>query len=383
MLAYWPLQSDLRNYGAVAYGKVAQKEEHYYRAGDFHFSGTSFFSFSGNSGGELFNQGDVSVGLINLKNGLLPYLRSAKNFYRPDQKYANSGGYYSIEFKQEDFADKEYTLRFYKDSTLLYTNGVDFITFSGTVLFPLDNTNKFADFKVFSENQIEKANNPTYDFPFFGASSGTLGQGIPLFLGPPLVGVGSGVNLSLNGVDGCYLLDESGNILYDELGNPLYAEGCTPTIGIIGGFDMYISGNNILSSSIPLYLHQAETTYRITSGIPLYMDGRNVIGGSVNLFLNNLASGIGSGVLLYIGNQDGLNDGFVPISSGFPLYLHRAENVLQGMNCFISGGTVGISGSVNLTLEATKTPFGTGINLSIPYIYDRINSGINLYSIGW
>lgn len=382
MLGYWPLQNDVRNYGVISYGKIAQKEGQYYNAGNFNFSGNVFMSFQGFSGGELLSQGDVSIGLIGLKNGVIPYLKKGSELYKPDTKFAKSGGNWAIEFKKEQFADKDYIIRFYAENSLLYTNGVDNIEFSGNIIFPL--SQKFKEFKVFNENQIEAATSPKRDFFLFGATSGSISSGIPLFMGSVANPTSGSVNLSLLGLNSnCYLLDESGHYLLSETGEYLYAETCpNPAIGMIGGFDMFISGNNLLTASMPLYLQQSGTANPINSGIPLYMDSKNYLSGSVSLYISNQYSGIGSGVLLYI-EASGLNDGYVPITSGIPLYLHRSENVLGGFNMTISGGTLPISGSVNLTLEASIHPISGSINMSIPYVKDSISGATNLYTIGY
>lgn len=178
------------------------------------------------------------------------------------------------------------------------------------------------------------------------------------------------------------MLDESGNVLLDEAGGILLQEICSGAIdAFFAGFDMFISGQNIVASSIPLYLQQSSTTYSLSSGIPLYLgNSDNILTQSINLTIYNTYSGFGNGVNLFIDNADGLNDGYTPISSGIPLFIQRNENTY--VDLFISGGYTSVTGNMNLYMNANTYPVSGSTNLTISG-KDFSTLNIDLYSAGY
>jgi hypothetical protein len=240
--------------------------------------------------------------------------------------------------------------------------------------------NQDYDIKLFAQKQDDSTFSDRW-FDLFGASSGSVGSGIPLLMGVAATPIYSSFNISMNASETCYLLDEFGNILLDEFGSGLLPENCTFTSSLIGGFDMSISGGSIVSVNIPLYLAQSQTSVAINSGIPLYMYSANLLNTTgVNLFLANTFSGLGSGVNLFI-EASGENEGYIPLANSMPLFIQRGENAQFDM--YISGAAIQTSGQINLTLQATQTPIATGINLSMRYVHNFVNSGIHLYTAGW
>lgn len=387
MLFYWPFNEAggaYRNYGSSGYGAEVQKSGAKYTFSPIVLNSGFYISFESlSASGEFYSQGDVSIGLVGVNGKSVPYLRSGPYFYKPDNKFAsNNFSRWAVELKKEDFAAKDYTISFYDKDVNIYTNGADLIKLNGPIIFK--KTNGLSEIKLYSQRPDTPIFNPENLVKLFGSSSGTVGSGFSLYMGGNAGTSASGINISLNAFDTCYLLDESGFILLDESGNYLSAEGCGSSFGaLFGGFDMNINGEALTSVFMPLYLQQGDTTVGINSGFPLYMLSTNYVTPlSVNLFIGNYYSGVGSGVNLYI-EAPGDNDGYTPIYSGIPLYLHRAENQLGQMDMFISGGTTSLSGSVNLTLQATKTALSGSINLSVPYVKSFASSGLALYSMGW
>lgn len=382
MLGYWTFgdkTGKIRNYGASGYGALLEKIGSKFVADPISLPSGFYYSIEAKDvSGQILEHGDMSIGLIGVKGGVVPYVKNGPYFYKPDNKYAvQSGVNWGIYYRPEAFADKNFTLSIYRDNQDIYTNGVFSIPLDGNILFcntGIDSVRLYSDLPI----------NPFHGGHggLFGAGSGTIGSGLNLIMGPPLTSIGSGMNLSLGAIDTCYLLDEQYNILYDESGNPLLAEGCTPYGGVFGGFDMYISGQAFVDFILPLYLHQTSTTYLMSgSSLPLYLQGGGTaLEASINLTAYNSYSSISSGMNLFI-EAPGTNDGWTPLSSGIPLFIQRNENV--AFDLFISGATTPISGSMDLYLNANTYPLSGTMNLSMPYTYGLPNSGMFLYTRGW
>jgi hypothetical protein len=381
MIGYWVFDKNEapRNFAQSGYGKlnvVGSK----YSYGPIVLPEFYLTINSDMVSGEIFKQDDLSIGLIGVNGKCIPYLRYKNIFHKPDNRYVKEKSVWGIEFKEESFADKDYTVSFYSDNVNIYNNGTDEIKASGHICFPLANQNY--DIKLFAQKQEDSKFSDKW-FTLFGAS-GSIGSGMPLYIGMATTPVSNAFNIAMNAFpDLCYLMDESGNFLLDELGDYLLDETCvfSDGVGITAGFDLYMNADNTAYVDIPLYLAQSETSVAINSGIPLYMYSANHLNTTgVNLFLANTFSGIGSGVNLFI-EASGENEGYIPLANSMPLFIQRGENAQFDM--YISGAAIQTSGQINLTLQATQTPIATGINLSMRYVHNFANSGINLYTAGW
>lgn len=380
LLGYWDFDKSTRNYGSSGYGSILTQKESGNRfvGNPIDLPSGFYYSFEGSGvSGQLIEHGSISFGLIGLKSGVIPYVKSGPYFYKPDNKYATkTKTNWGIYYRPEAFADKDFTLSIYRDNQDIYTDGVFSMPLYGDILFC--NTSA-GSIRLYSDIPID----PIYSGPseLFG-DTGPVGSGLNLFIGTPSVGIGSGFNLAMGAIDSCYLLDEQNNILYDESGNPLLAEGCIQYGGILGGFDMYISGQAFTEFVLPLYLHQTDSTYSFGSGIPLLLQGGGTeITSNMDLTLYNSYSSIGSGVNLFI-ESPGTNDGYTPIGSGFPLFIQRNENL--GFDLIISGGYTTNSGNINLYLNANTYPTSGNLMLSMPLTYGTVtNSGTFLYTAGW
>lgn len=382
MLGYWTFREkigEIRNYGASGYGSSLMKIGAKLVSEPIDLPSGFYYSFEAkNISGQILEHGNMSFGLIGVKNGVIPYVKNGPYFYKPDNKYAvQSGVNWGVYYRPEAFADKDFTLSIYRDNADIYTNGVFPIPLDGNILFCNTGVDSV---RLYSDIPIDPIHNSHPGL--FGAGSGTLGSGLNLFMGPPLVSIGSGINLALGAVDSCYLMDEQYRILYDESGNPLLAEGCTQYGGLFAGFDMCISGEAFTDFILPLYLHQTSTTYLMSgSSLPLFLQGGGTeLESSINLTVYNSYSSISSGMNLTIDGL-GTNDGYAPIGSGFPLFIQRNENVT--FDLFISGATTPVSGAMNLYLNGNTYPVSGIMNLSMPYTYGLPNSGMFLYTRGW
>lgn len=384
MLGYWIFNKagTVRNYGNINYGSALKNSGSVLLSEPISISGEFYYSFSAkNVSGKILEQDNFSFGLMKLKNGVIPYVKHGNNLYKPDNRFASdSENNWGIHYKSEQFADKDFTLSIYRGNENIYTYGVDSIRLNDNIYIYNTGINEL---KLYDSLPINPVSSPNFFNLFGSGGSGTLGSGIPLILGGPFISISSGMNLSMYSTSaGCYLLDESGNILYDEFNDPLYSETCSnPYIGLIAGFDMYISGNNSLEFILPLYLRQTDTTYSLGSSLPLSLQaGGHPIGKTINLTAYNTYSSVTSGMMLSI-TASGINDGYIPIGSGFPLYIHRNENV--SIDLFISGAATTVSGNMNLYLNGNTYPTSGTMNLSMPYTYDIPNSGMYLYTAGY
>ncbi len=375
MLCHWILNKSTKNFGSSGYGSSLKKVGNKYTWPSTDLSGFYYSFNSYNNSGQILQQNEFSFGLIGLKDGQVPYVKNGTSFYKPDNKFSSISGEWGVYYRKEGFADKDYTISFYKNGTEIYANGIDYIALNDEIQINDIGVNEV---KLFGEIPI----NPVYNTPnlLFGAS-GSFGSGFPLIIGTAATAFGTGINLSMNAVETCYLLDESGNILYDELGSPLLAEACTAYGGLFGGMNLFISGEIVIASSIPLYLHNSSTTNSLGSSLPLYMyNDENILTKSVNLTIANNYSGAGTGVYLYIGDNSSDNDGYIPINSGMPLFIQRNENTY--FDLFISGGYTPISGDVNLFLNGNTYPVSGNMNITMSG-KDFATTNVNLYSAGW
>lgn len=385
MLGYWTFNNDKpKNYGATGYGTLLDKIGNFLVGQPIDLPSGFYYSFEAKEiSGKILEHGDLSFGLIGLKNGVLPYVKAGQNFYKPDGKFAvDKETNWGIYYRREEFGGKDYTLSIYRNNEDIYTNGVDNISAYGNILFCNTGVNEV---RLYNNRPIDPITLPN-EFKLFGVSSGSIGSGFPLIIGASY-SLGSGMNLTMGAVSGgvCYLLDESGGfILYDELSSdPLLPETCSEGAanGIFAGFDMYISGQAFTEFILPLYLQQSSTTYSLNSGFPLLLEGGGTqFASSIDLTVYNTYSSIGSGIMMSI-TATGINDGYIPISSGFPLYIQRNENL--GFDLFISGASQAISGTTDLYLNANTYPLSGTMNLTIPYIKGFPNSGTFLYSAGY
>lgn len=390
MLGYWPLTNNLRNYGSVGYGKTLQESGDYLWAGKFQTSSGVYYSFEATGvSGKILEQSPVLVGLMNLKNGQLPYIKFGNEFFKPDNNFAaTEKTAWSFYYRPETFGDKDYTLSIYKNGQPIYTNGISAYNINPNLfLCPTSlRSAGLSELKI-SDKLLFSPLDPNSPLRLFGTSSGSVGSGISLFLGSPQYSIGSGMNLTMGAYSGsyCYLLDESGNILYDELDQPLIPESSCP--GSLGGFflgcDLYISGQSFVDFQMPLYLQQGDLTYGLNSGIPLVLQGGGIsFGSSIDLTAYNNYGSIESGMHLYI-EASGLNDGYVPIGSGFPLYIGQGYYAENTTNLFISGASPTVSGSINLYLNANTYPVSGAMNLAMPYVKGFSDSGMFLYEAGY
>lgn len=382
MLGHWILKDSPRNFGLSGYGLSLLAKEN----NKLEWPNTSLNKFcyqfrAENLSGQILSHDNFSFGLMGLKNGKqIIYAKNGNTLYRADDKYATNSGEWMVEYTKEDWADKSHTITLWHDGKTIYKNGTNPLILKG----PITLSKNVGEIKLFESSPL----NDNFSLPnmLFGASGG-LGSGFSLILGS-VYNHGTGLNMAMGAFSGitgdCFLLDESGALLLDELGDYLLSETCpgTGTFGaFFGGFDMFISGQAIAASSIPLYLQNSSTTYSLGSGIPLILgNSDNILTKSIDLTLYSTYINIGTGVNLFIDNADGLNDGYVPISSGIPLFIQRNENTYCDL--FISGGYMPISGSTNLYLNANTYPISGNTNLVISG-KDFSTGTIDLYSAGY
>jgi len=379
----------IRNYGATKYGSDLRASGDKLVFGPISLPSGAYYSFqSSGISGQIFSQDNLSVGLIGLKGGQLPYVKIDAQFFKPDNRFVTSNKTeWAIYYRPETFADKDFSLSIYRDNEVIYTNGISALNLSGDILFcsnSFQSPGVLSDFKVYDSLPI----NPT-----FLSAETSFGSPIPLGSGFSLIlgsahSLSSGMTLAMGafqaGSGVCYLTDEGGNVLLDEVGSALLAEYC-PSGGIAGaffaGFDMYISGQNLIEFQMPLYMQQSSASYGLSSGFPLYLSNTDyIVSKAMNLTVYSTYTGIGSGQNLYI-NASGINDGYAPIGSGFPLYIQRNENL--SFTCYISGGTTPISGITNLFLKADTTAISGNMNLSMKYVKGFPDSGMFLYEAGF